>query len=139
MHTSLGCVSYISTHSKFEQQVLQLPVYSCGISTFFLVILHLTIRMMTTNTNISSISVDMTVLMMIMVDTGAGWGSRVGAGSLVVLSTDDIAVLMMIMVDTGAGWGSRVGAGSLVVLSTGVVEGLQYKKKLTFISNAASV
>ena len=110
MHTSLGCVSYISTHSKFEQQVLQLPVYSCGISTFFLVILHLTIRMMTTNTNISSISVDMTVLMMIMVDTGAGWGSRVGAGSL-------------------------------VVLSTGVVEGLQYKKKitLTFISNAASV
>ena len=59
---------------------------SCGVSTCFLVILHLTIRMMTAtvHTNISSTSVDgITVLRMIMVDTG----DVVGAGSLVMLST----------------------------------------------------
>ena len=46
---------------------------SCAVSTCFLVILRLTIRMMTTtvHTNISSTSVDgITVLRMIMVDTG---------------------------------------------------------------------
>ena len=62
-------------------------------------ILHLTIRMMTTtvHTNISSTSVDgITVLMMmIMVDTGAGWGSGVGAGSLVMLSTGVVASEMV--------------------------------------------
>ena len=49
---------------------------SCASSTCFLVVLHLTIRMMTSTVhpNISSTSVDgITVLMMIMVDTGAGW------------------------------------------------------------------
>ena len=41
----------------------------------------------TVHTNISSTSVDgITVLRMIMVDTGGGWGSGVGAGSLVMLS-----------------------------------------------------
>ena len=36
------------------------------------------------NTNISSISVDdIAVLTMTVVDTGVGWGSRVGVGSLV--------------------------------------------------------
>ena len=52
---------------------LCIPVCSCAASTCFLVILHLTIRMMTTtvHTNISSTSVDgITVLRMIMVDTG---------------------------------------------------------------------
>ena len=53
-------------------------------------ILHLTIRMMTTtiHTNTSSTSVDgITVLRMIMVDTGAGWGSGVDAEGLVLLPT----------------------------------------------------
>ena len=35
VHSSLGCVSYISKNSKFEQQVLQLPVCSCAVSTCF--------------------------------------------------------------------------------------------------------
>ena len=72
--------------------------------------------MTTVNTNISSTSVDdIAVLMMIMVDTGAGLGSRVGAGSLVMLSTG-------------------------VVASEMVREGLEYKKiTLMVISNAASV
>ena len=59
---------------------------SCAVSTCFLVILCLTIRMMTTtvHTNISSTSVDgITVLRMVMVDTG----DVVDAGSLVMLST----------------------------------------------------
>ena len=46
---------------------------SCAVSTCFLVILHVTIRMMTTtiHTNISSTSVDgITALRMIMVDIG---------------------------------------------------------------------
>ena len=50
-----------------------LPMSSCAVSTCFLVILHLTIRMMTAtvHTNISSTSVDgITVLRMMMVDTG---------------------------------------------------------------------
>ena len=50
-----------------------LPVCSCAASTCFLVILHLTIRMMTTtvHTNISSTSVDgIIVMMMMMVGIG---------------------------------------------------------------------
>ena len=50
-----------------------LPVCSCAVSTCFLLILHLTIRMMTTtvHTNISSTSVDgITVMIMMMVDIG---------------------------------------------------------------------
>ena len=53
------------------------PVCSCAVSTCFLVILHLTIRMMTTtvHTNISSTSVDgIIVLRMIMVDTDDNGG-----------------------------------------------------------------
>ena len=42
----------------------------------------------TIHTNISSTSVDgITVLMMIMVDTGAGWGGGVDAEGLVLLPT----------------------------------------------------
>ena len=51
-----------------------------------MVFYHHTIRIMTSrvNTNISSISVDdIAVLTMTVVDTGVGWGSRVGVGSLV--------------------------------------------------------
>ena len=55
-------------------------MYSLAASTCFLVILHLTIRMMTTtvHTNISSTSVDGITVLRMMVDTGAGWGSGVG-------------------------------------------------------------
>ena len=62
-----------SKYKPLHHSIISLPVCSCAVSTCFFVILRLTIRMMTTtvHTNISSTSVDgITVLMMIMVDTG---------------------------------------------------------------------
>ena len=54
----------------FAQVLISLPMCLCAASTCFLVILHLTIRMMTTTVHTSTSVDGITVLMMIMVDTG---------------------------------------------------------------------
>ena len=53
-------------------------------------ILHLTIRMMTTTINTSTSVDGITVLRMIIVDTGAGWGSGIDAEGLVLFPTGAI-------------------------------------------------